>query len=582
MKKYISLGLFLFLISISNFSYAQDCYSTRYKNSSFRGTSTFEDVVYSKAVPYSRVNSMAKKEYTFDFYEPEGDELEERPLVLMMAGGSFQTNNADISDAKTWCDSLARYGYACATIEYRSGYNPKKPESVERAIYRSVQDLRAAIRYFEEYYLTFKIDPDKIYIGGDEAGAIAALHAAYMTDEEKRPRSSYGISGESYDLGCLDCSGNDYRHDVEIAGVINLRGELSLELLENIKKKIPTVHVAEEMEESGYSSTNEEALSFLKMQGSEKLHRRMEDLDIDNQLVNPPIVFKMGVGTSASTSASIWNAVWSNINGFLYSTLEFKTAQPFGNTLACSGKAEKYNLPLREGSSYCWEIDGGRLIKNNGNEIEVIWNYNTKVGKITVIERDAMEVVGNPSDVLEVEIRTAPQAEFSVNKIKDHICLLTDESAFGTFYTIDFGDGTNPYNGKPGTTTNHTYTTMGEYTITQVLENSCGVAVSTQQIEISEVPLKMGAPTIDEKVVLYPNPAKIADEISINFLEEEMKKASTIHVAKSSGELLFVQKAEAAVSSAVMLKANTLKAGKYTVEVHLEDGTVIKKELVVE
>jgi len=52
-----------------------------------------------------------------DFYEPLGDKLEERPLVIIAHGGSFLTG--DRSQTVEFCVDFAKRGYVCANIEYR-------------------------------------------------------------------------------------------------------------------------------------------------------------------------------------------------------------------------------------------------------------------------------------------------------------------------------------------------------------------------------------------------------------------------------------------------------------------------------
>jgi len=160
----------------------------------------------------------------FDFYEPHGDTLSKRPLVLTLFGGAFLGGNKEWDDMKAWCDSLSRYGYACASIQYRLLFNPLSTQSMIRASYRAVQDTRAAIRFLMEYASDYRIDTNKIFIIGNSAGSITALHTVFISKESERPASTYGVgmASDQDDLGCLDCSGNSFAHQIKLAGIIPL------------------------------------------------------------------------------------------------------------------------------------------------------------------------------------------------------------------------------------------------------------------------------------------------------------------------------------------------------------------------
>ena len=188
--KTIFISILAFFL-LSNAIWAQPCKSPRYQERLFQEKTIYDDITYSSALAYSDNGQSVMKDYKFDFYEPMNDDIEKRPLVLMFCGGNFQKGDKNNSSIRSWCDSLASYGFACAAVNYRLGYNPSSISSIERAIYRSVQDVRAAVRYFKEFQHTFNIDTSKIYLGGDEAGAVAVLHAAFLTNEQQRAKSTF-------------------------------------------------------------------------------------------------------------------------------------------------------------------------------------------------------------------------------------------------------------------------------------------------------------------------------------------------------------------------------------------------------
>lgn len=199
----------------------------RYKEAIFSDVDIQRDIVYGEALGYAFVGSGSDVELRFDFYEPQGDTAQLRPLVLAFFGGAFIAGSKESDDMQAWCDSLARYGYACASVSYRLGYNPISGASVTRAGYRALQDARAAIRFFKEYHLDYSIDTNYIFLLGNSAGAITALQAAYASDAN-RPQASFGtndiLGNDGLDLGCIDCSGNTYLHSPEVQGVIGMWG----------------------------------------------------------------------------------------------------------------------------------------------------------------------------------------------------------------------------------------------------------------------------------------------------------------------------------------------------------------------
>ena len=138
------------------------------------------------------------EELTFDFYEPLGDTLPERPLFILIHGGNFlppATNGtvfgerSDSSNVEI-ATRLAKMGYTVAAIDHRLGWNLEEPAPERRAwgyiqaLYRGVQDARSAVRFFRREYdineNTYRIDPDRIGLWGIESGGYIALGAAYL------------------------------------------------------------------------------------------------------------------------------------------------------------------------------------------------------------------------------------------------------------------------------------------------------------------------------------------------------------------------------------------------------------------
>jgi len=198
----------------------------RYHQAVFDSITVTKDIQYGMADFYDANSNHDLAPLYLNFFEPFGDTFPQRPLVITIFGGAFLGGNKDWEDMTAWCDSLARHGYACASIQYRLLFNPLSTPSMVRASYRAVQDTRAAVRFLKENAFAYRIDTSKIFLLGNSAGSITALHTAFITSEGERPLSTYGVgtASDSDDLGCLDCSGNSFAHTVKLAGIISLWG----------------------------------------------------------------------------------------------------------------------------------------------------------------------------------------------------------------------------------------------------------------------------------------------------------------------------------------------------------------------
>ena len=125
-------------------------------------------------------------------------------------------------------ERFALKGYACASIDYRLGFFPFDSANAVKAVVRAVQDLRGAVRHFYEDRQTtnqYRIDTSKIFIGGSSAGAITALHMAYLDDACKI--SDYLSESTISSMGGLEGTSGSSGYSSDIQGVINGCGALA-------------------------------------------------------------------------------------------------------------------------------------------------------------------------------------------------------------------------------------------------------------------------------------------------------------------------------------------------------------------
>ena len=132
-----------------------------------------------------------------DIYEPANDNGTDRAAVVICHGGAFVASSKDDFDQKSvaYADSLAARGFVTASLEYRKGVvmtgsgMPFRIDSASfaRTVYRSVQDLHAAIRYLRLNAKALRINPSKIYVLGNSAGAMMALENIYALSKRDFP-----------------------------------------------------------------------------------------------------------------------------------------------------------------------------------------------------------------------------------------------------------------------------------------------------------------------------------------------------------------------------------------------------------
>lgn len=195
--------LFLLVLGIGTTAIAQE----RYLDTIFNDVEITKDIIYGQNISILPVivgGEAGVEELELDFFEPEGDTLELRPLVLLCHSGNFlphplneSVNGSKDDDYATieMARRLAKMGYVAANMDYRLGWNPQADSQDERtyhlinAAYRGIQDLRTAIRYFrksvEEEGNPYRVDTSRIVAWGVGTGGYISLTAAVFDDYNK-------------------------------------------------------------------------------------------------------------------------------------------------------------------------------------------------------------------------------------------------------------------------------------------------------------------------------------------------------------------------------------------------------------
>jgi dienelactone hydrolase len=147
----------------------------RYRDQVFSNVTVTSNLQYGSA-PDLNGNPVA---LTLDLYQPAGDTNTARPAVIWAHGGSFCCGSKTSPDMPALATYFAERGYVAASINYRldapSGCTGSSlsAQCITAAL-DAQHDAQAAVRWLRANASTYRIDPTRIAIGGESAGAIVA------------------------------------------------------------------------------------------------------------------------------------------------------------------------------------------------------------------------------------------------------------------------------------------------------------------------------------------------------------------------------------------------------------------------
>ena len=223
MNKYI---LLLVVLTATVFSQSE-CDGERYMSDLFPDIQITSNIEYGENITEDILGFEYTQTLYLDVYEPEGDNVNERPLIIFMFGGAFVSGSKNSPVMQELCTRYAKMGYVASAIDYRLTptliWNGSE-ENAYKAVLKAIHDLKAAIRYFrmnDSLYDDFGVDTSRIYTGGSSAGAIASVNTAYLNEESEIPELVIDFVNESGGLEGL--SGNP-GFDSHFYGIVNLCG----------------------------------------------------------------------------------------------------------------------------------------------------------------------------------------------------------------------------------------------------------------------------------------------------------------------------------------------------------------------
>lgn len=467
--------LFIFLIYTPGFLKAQSlCQSQRYIQPVFNQVKITSDIKYGTADPYGIVDN---QDLFIDVYEPQGDTLSNRPVIVYAYGGAFLIGVKNQPPIPYYADYFVKLGYVFVSMQYRLGFNVTLPGSPERAVYRAVQDQRAAIRFLAQRAGQFRIDTSRFILMGSSAGCFAGLHSTYMEYADAVPFSTPipVLDGEL--LGGIDSSGNnDFGNRyVEPFAIINQWGALADTNWIDADERYPVISFHGDQDDlvpynSGYPFSYP---VFPNVFGSNPIHRRLDHLGIHNQLVT-----LAGYGHEPELlDLALRDTILNYSRLFMYPLLQPQTSNINGPIVTCTNTEVTYSVVNTPGSRYCWSWDGNPVVvSNNGHTITLSWLqqgvYGVRVKEINKNGAEGVEKLTTTRVLPKVDAWFGQQVnELDVNFV--------NFSLNATTYDWSFGDGATSNSDNP----QHSYNSGGTYTIHLIADN--GVCPDTFQTVIT-------------------------------------------------------------------------------------------------
>jgi acetyl esterase/lipase len=156
----------------------------RYRDAVFDSVTATSNVSYGSAVDQQG----AAIDLKLDVYQPAGDTVAERPAIVWVHGGSFSSGDKSSVEIVFEATEMAKKGYVNVSIDYRlsgAGCSASGGDvgGCVQAMIDAQHDAQAAVRFLRQHAAEYRIDTNRIAIGGTSAGAITALHVGANADD---------------------------------------------------------------------------------------------------------------------------------------------------------------------------------------------------------------------------------------------------------------------------------------------------------------------------------------------------------------------------------------------------------------
>ncbi len=346
-----------------------------------------------------------------DIFQPAGDTLCQRPLVIIAFGGGFLSGSKDHWSIRLLCQNLAKRGYVAAAIDYRLGMNIFDSDLANRAVYRGLQDGRSAVRFFRADAAganNYKIDPDQIFIGGHSSGAFIALHNAYLDKESERPLSTYTWSQDGNPVAdqlCIDCVGNNQGYSGHANAVFSLAGAIGFtSFIESGSD--PSVVMFHSTDDDTVPYTSGEPFSGVMwlvigddlptVYGSSEIATRADEVGLPYDFFS---YTNRGHGVHENGGSTLYSDIIPGISDWFFDE-ELKPTSDvlLGASIVCDiWLQQEYQLEEGNVNYYDWQITGGSFntMNTGSKEVDLTWQENNPSYQLSVTPYSKLDAKGD-------------------------------------------------------------------------------------------------------------------------------------------------------------------------------------------
>lgn len=420
----------LIIVLIFSHSLASQILPNRYVDQIFTSTVETKNILFSTHVPQPKPggsfcefllqglptdvqeNNFDLIDLKMDVFEPQGDTMTSRPLIIIAFGGGFVDNDRSDWAIRLLAENLTKQGFVTASIDYRKGMKVSDMELSKRAVYRGVQDARSAVRFFKHdasTVNTFRIDTNLIFMGGHSSGGFIALHNAYMDKITERPVSTFDYPSNNPvypDLGCLDCVGDNLGYSGNVKSIFNLAGAIGDTIYMENSLDIPIIsfHSTDDGTVPYYVG---EPLSYLnitsifgcydlpEVYGMDPIHIRADNVNIKNTDYS----YTNRGHDVHHNGISLYPEIVPNISMFFYDNcLIPEDLMIIGNQVFCtSDNVQNYQAIGGNPKYYEWEITGGTILNPGiySSSAEISWDPLASLHELKVTPYSSNGARGN-------------------------------------------------------------------------------------------------------------------------------------------------------------------------------------------
>lgn len=254
----------------------------RYKDLVFSDINSSTDIIYGTSTNQGGETI----DLLLDIYQPQNDTAKLRPLIVLAHGGSFTSGSK--AQVASYAANFAKAGFVVAAINYRLlDTNNPATNLFKMAAIDAVFDMKAAVRFFKKDAHNgnlYMIDANNVFIGGYSAGAVTALHYAYMnTESDLNLIGGSEIIDHVYQNGGLEGNSGNPGYSSQIKGVINISGALfTVDLIQAQEPILIIIHgTADDIVPYLAGESNE---TGVYTEGSGLIHPVLDNLSISNLL----------------------------------------------------------------------------------------------------------------------------------------------------------------------------------------------------------------------------------------------------------------------------------------------------------